>query len=150
MNQQHYQSRIVANTTASKAFNSINNVAAWWTENTEGAAARLNDVFTVHFGDTFMKFSVVEFVPNQKAVWLVTDCFIPQLQDKKEWKDTRISFEISTDAAITTIDFMHIGIVPGIECYDSCVKSWDRFTQTSLFKLITEGKGEPLKKVLVS
>ncbi|MBS0030403.1 SRPBCC domain-containing protein [Chitinophaga sp. 22321] len=150
MNQQDYQSRIVANTTAGKAFNSINNVAAWWTENTEGSATRLNDVFTVHFGATYMTFNVVEFVPNKKAVWLVTDCFIPQLKDKKEWNDTRISFEITTEAHLTTIDFMHIGIVPGIECYDSCVKSWDQFTKTSLFNLITNGKGAPIKKVLVS
>jgi hypothetical protein len=38
---------------------------------------------------------------------------------------------------------IHIGLVPEIECYTSCVKGWDQYVKGSLFKLLTEGKGLP-------
>ena len=57
-----------------------------------------------------------------------------------------MSFEISTKDDSTEICFTNIGLQPQIECYNDCVKGWDQYIKGSLFKLITEGKGEPLKK----
>jgi hypothetical protein len=37
----------------------------------------------------------------------------------------------------------HIGIVPSVECYDSCEKGWDLYIKESLFKYINEGRGIP-------
>ena len=61
-----------------------------------------------------------------------------------------MNFEISTKDNSTVMDFTHIGLLPEVECYDMCVKGWDQYIKGSLFKLITEGKGEPQKKKMVS
>jgi hypothetical protein len=40
----------------------------------------------------------------------------------------------------------HIGLKPGIECFEDCVSGWDEHIKDSLFRLINEGKGTPIKK----
>ena len=39
----------------------------------------------------------------------------------------------------------HLGLKPGIECFDGCVKGWDQYVKDSLFRLLAEGKGAPEK-----
>ena len=147
MEKQDYNVSITAAAPAEKAFNSINNVSGWWSENLEGSSQQLNDIFTIHFsGTTFVTHKIVEFVPNKKVVWLVTDCFLEWLTDKTEWTNTKMSFELTTKDNLTEINFTHIGLVPEVECYNDCVKGWNQYVKDSLLKLITEGKGEPAKK----
>ncbi len=146
MKKQDYTATIGAKISAREAVNAINNVAGWWTEDIEGSAERLNDVFTVRFGETFVTFKVVEVIPKEKISWLVTDCYLAWLKDKTEWKDTKLLFEISAENDETKIIFTHIGLQPDIECYESCVKGWDQYIKDSLFKLLTEGKGSPQRR----
>ena len=145
-NQDHTVS-IVVDATAEEAFNSINSVSQWWTENLEGSSQELNDEFIVRFGDVhFSKQKLVEVTPGKKIVWLVTDSQLNFLKDKQEWTNTRISFEITKQDNKTLINFTHFGLVPQVECYHSCVKGWDHYLNGSLFKLLTEGKGTPASK----
>ena len=147
MEKQNYTAIIEVKATAEKAFKSINNVSEWWSENLEGWSHKLNDVFTIHFSENnFVTHKIVDFVAGKKVVWQVTDCYLEWLADKKEWQNTKMSFEISTKDNSTQINFTHIGLVPEVECYDMCVKGWDQYVKGSLFKLITEGNGEPQKK----
>jgi hypothetical protein len=143
MNQQNYHCSITANVTAKEAFEGINNVSEWWTKNLEGASQNLDDVFTVRFGKTFVTFKIVEAVPDKKVVWECTDCYLDWLNDKTEWKGTKLVWEVSTQDNATQIDMTHMGLVPEIECYDNCVKGWDFYVKQSLFKLLTEHKGLP-------
>ena len=143
MKPQNYTATIVANVTAEKAFENINHVSAWWASDIEGSSEKLDDVFTVTFGDTFVTFRIIEAVPGKKITWLVTDCYLHWLTDKTEWANTKVSFEISEAGDATQINFTHIGLLPEVECYDMCVKGWDFFVKQSLLKLITEGKGMP-------
>ena len=146
MKKQDYTATILVKATANKAFKSINHVAAWWTENIEGSSEKLNDVFTIHFGEAFVTMKIVESVPDKKVVWTVTDCYLYWLADKEEWKNTQIVFEILAEGDLTKIQFTHIGLEPQVECYDSCVKGWDQYFKDSLTKLINEGKGLPQGK----
>ena len=146
MKKQDYNATIVVKATPVEVFKNINRVSAWWAEDIEGSTENLNDVFTIHFGTPYVTFQIVELVPEQKVVWLVTGCYLPWLSDKTEWNDTRASFEVTSENDATSINFTHIGLAPGIECYDSCVKGWDQYVKGSLYKLITEGKGAPQKK----
>ncbi len=143
MKKQDYHTSITVPATAAQAFNSINNVAAWWSANTEGQSAKPNDVFTVHFGETNITIKITRLVPGKKIGWQVIDCYKHWLKDKKEWKDTTMNWEIAAGDNATHIDFTHIGLVPGIECYNGCEKAWDFYIKESLFKLLTEGKGIP-------
>jgi Activator of Hsp90 ATPase homolog 1-like protein len=150
MKKQDYMSTILVKATTNKAFKSINDVAAWWTENIEGSSEKGNDVFIVHFGEAFVTMKIVESVPDKRVVWNVTDCYLHWLADKKEWKDTRIVFDISAEGDSTRIEFTHVGLTPQVECYDSCVKGWDQYIKDSLSRLINEGKGLPQRKQIAT
>ncbi|HEY0670345.1 MAG TPA: SRPBCC domain-containing protein [Sphingobacteriaceae bacterium] len=141
---QNYTATLVVNTTLAGAFKKINSVTLWWTQNLEGRSENLNDEFTVRFGDVHESTQrIVELVPEKKVVWLVTNSKLNFLENKQEWTDTRISFELSAQGNKTQVDFTHFGLVPQVECYNDCVKGWDYFIKGSLFKLLTEGKGTP-------
>jgi hypothetical protein len=147
MENQNYNATITVSQSATEVFKSINSVSKWWTENLEGDSENLNGVFTVDFGDkNFVTHKLIEVIPNKKVVWLVTDCYLSWFKDKTEWTNTKMSFEISTKGNSTEISFTHIGLVPEVECYDMCVKGWDQYIKGSLFKLVTEGTGQPQKK----
>jgi hypothetical protein len=141
--EQHYHTSITVNVRAQEVFKSINSVSDWWTKVFEGYSEKLNDVFTVRFGETFITMKIIELVRYKKILWHVIDCNKHWLQNKKEWKDTKLSWEISPEKNATHIDFTHIGLVPGIECYNGCEKAWNFYVKESLFKLLTEGKGSP-------
>jgi hypothetical protein len=143
MKQDNYHASITTGMPAAEAFKNINNVSAWWTKNVEGRSQKLNDVFTVRWGETFVTFRITEVVPDKKVVWLVSDSNIESINDKKEWTGTMMDWEVSQKNGSTQIDFTHIGLVPGIECYDMCEKGWTFFITESLAKLIDEGKGRP-------
>lgn len=142
---QNYHSSITVHNTAKEAFESITRVSEWWATNFEGASQKLNDIFTVHFGKTFVTFKIIEVVPDKKIVWKVEDCYLDWLKDTKEWMNTKMLWEISTKNNQTQISFTHIGLVPEIECYDNCVKGWDFFVKESLYKLVTQNQGLPDK-----
>ena len=147
MEKQNYNATIKVSQSAKEAFKCINNVTEWWTENLEGSSHKLNDVFKLLWGGkSFVTLKIVEFIPDKKVVWQVTDSYLDWLKDKMEWQNTKMSFEISTTDNSTTIHFTHIGLVPEVECYNDCVKGWDQYIKGSLLKLITEGKGDPQKK----
>lgn len=143
MKKQDYNTTITVNATAQKVYKNINNVSDWWSRSFEGHSKKLDDIFTVHFGETSITVKIVELIPNKKVVWHVIDCYKHWLKDKKEWKDTRMNWEISSEKNATQIHFTHIGLVPGVECYDGCEKAWDFYIKVSLFKLLSEGKGTP-------
>jgi hypothetical protein len=147
MNQQNYSTSINVNTTIKEVQRGISNVSEWWTKNFEGNANRLNDKFTVRFGKTFVDFNIREFIPDKKIVWSVTDCYLDWLNNKKEWNSIEIVWEISGNGKSTKINMTHVGLVPEVECYNDCRKGWDFYVNESLFKLLTEGKGIPDKKL---
>ena len=147
MENHDYHAAITVSQPPNDAFTAITSVSKWWTEKLEGSSEKLNDIFTVDFGDkNFVTHKLIEVIPGKKLVWLVTDCYLSWFNDKTEWKNTKMRFDISSSGNQTKIDFTHIGLVPEIECFDICKKGWDQYVKDSLFKLITEGKGQPQKK----
>ena len=139
---ENYKTGIVVDATLKTAFDSICNPDAWW-GNIEGPTNHTGDEFTYRPGDTWVHFKVIEMLPEQKIVWYVTDCHLPFVKDLKEWKDTTLVWNLKTTHAGTEIDFEHIGLAPGIECYDGCVNGWNFYIRESLKALISEGKGMP-------
>lgn len=138
-----YHCSIAAAVPVQEAFNSICHVSAWWATHVEGRSEKLGDSFTVRFGETFVTFKIAERIPGQKLVWQVTDCNLHWLKDKKEWNGTFIVWEVSSRNGLTQVDMTHLGLIPGIECYDQCESGWNHFIKESLFKLLTEKKGIP-------
>ena len=143
MKKQDYTYVFTTDITPVEALDAISRATEWRAQDFEGSSQKLNDVFTVHFGEVSVTFRIVEVVPGKKIVWLVTDCNLTWLKDIKEWNGTRIEWEVSTVKNKTQISMTHVGLVPGIECYNDCENGWNFHIGTSLFKLITEGVGMP-------
>lgn len=141
--QADYHASILVPGTPDQATEAISQVSSWWTENVSGRSKNQNDEFEVRFGETFSRFKITENLKGKKIRWFVLDCNLHWMKNKKEWKDTEILWEISTVGESTRIDMTHIGLVPGIECFEDCNKGWNHYVKQSLYKLLTEGKGEP-------
>lgn len=147
MNTSNLSFTLLVEQTPEAAYTAIRNVQAWWSENIEGYTDQLNDEFIYRYKDMhYSKQRLVELVPNQKIVWLVTESQLYFLQNKNEWTGTRISFEVSKEGDKTKILFTHLGLTPASECYSACMKGWDQYVQHSLLSLITTGSGQPDKK----
>lgn len=144
MKKQDYTIQLVVDIPADAVFKSINNVAAWWTDDLKGSSKKLNDVFAVQFADMHVSTQkIVEFIPDKRIVWLVTESSLSFIKDKSEWTNTKIVFDLTQKNDQTYIQFEHIGLTAEIECYKDCTKGWDYYIKGSLFKLLTTGKGTP-------
>jgi hypothetical protein len=121
----------------------ISQVNAWWAKNFKGRASKLNDEFSVTFGETFVDFRVSEIVGDEKVVWKVTDCNLHWIEGKKEWKGTEVIWVLKERNGKTQIDFTHKGLTPRCECFENCEEGWTHHLKDSLVKLIEEGKGFP-------
>lgn len=76
-------------------------------------------------------------------VWRVVDSNLHWITDNKEWNGTRIEWEVSSRNKRTKVHMMHVGLVPGIQCYDNCTQGWNFYVGKSLLKLLTEIKRLP-------
>jgi len=146
MNKKNLTITVDVDQSAHEVFNAVNNVSKWWTENLKGGTKALNDEFTVQFEDVhYSKQRLIEVVPDKKVVWLITESRLSFLENKAEWNDTRLVFDISTHGDKTRLQFTHVGLVPDIECYKDCSNAWGYYISGSLAKLIASGKGQPEK-----
>lgn len=158
MNTQDFTTTILVNSTPMEAFNAINNVSGWWSEEIGGPTDQLGEEFNYHFEDIHRcRIKVMELVPGQKVVWQVMENYfkpgifgdnsghsVDQLaQDQTEWANTTMVFEITRKGDKTQVHFTHLGLVPSYECYDTCVNGWTHYIRQSLQALITTGKGHP-------
>ncbi len=142
-----FATTLLVDQTPERVFNAINNVRGWWSEEIEGGTEKLNDEFTYHYKDVHIcKIKLIEVIPNRKVVWLVKDNYFNFIKDNREWKGTKISFEISKKDDKTQISFTHLGLVPEYECYNICRDAWSNYINNSLRSLIITGKGQPNPK----
>jgi hypothetical protein len=143
MQKQDFNLTINVKASPADAMEKINQVNQWWAKNVKGKADKRGDKFTVDFGKTFVDFQISELIPEKKVVWKVTDCNLHWINNKKEWKDTEVVFELMKKNNSTQIEFTHVGLVPQFECYRNCEAGWTEHVTVSLVKLINEGKGNP-------
>ncbi len=142
-----FTTTLMVDRTPREAFDAINNVRGWWSEEIQGSTDSLGGEFTYHYLDVHRcKMKVMEFVPEKKVVWLVLDNYFNFTRDRSEWKGTTISFDISRKGGMTEVRFTHLGLVPAYECYDVCSNAWSTYISGSLGSLITKGKGYPNRK----
>lgn len=129
--------------TAAEVFKALTEgVVKWWGgPDLSGYTTRLNDEFVIHHpGAHYSKQKIVELVPNERLVWLVTESELTWLkQDKQEWTNTKLIFEITNDDDETRLRFTHVGLTPGKECYDACTRTgWDIVIKDYLYQYIVE------------
>jgi len=154
----NFTATLLVDQTPAAAFNAINYVRGWWSEEIEGETNKLRDVFKYHFEDIHRcQIKLIEIIPDKKVVWYVMDNYfkpgifddpshpLPSEDgfDKTEWIGTKIIFEISKKEHKTQIVFTHLGLVPEYKCFDVCANGWNHYIGESLLSLIATGKGQP-------
>jgi hypothetical protein len=138
----NFSTTILVDNSKEEVFNAINDVRGWWQGEVEGNTAALNDEFSYRVpGIHFSKQRIIEFIPNEKIEWLITDSTLSFVKDQTEWTGTKIVFEISEVNNKTQVRFSHLGLVPEFQCYGDCSNAWGKLIKESLFSLITTGKG---------
>ena len=130
---------------AGEIFDCLSDVTNWWSKDFEGNSKNLNDEFVInHPNQHYSKQKLVEVIPNKKIVWLVTDSTLNWLtQDKHEWTNTKMIFEISTAGDKTILHFTHEGLIPEMECYAMCEMGWNIVIKNWLLHRITYGTQSP-------
>jgi hypothetical protein len=139
---QSYTATIEVAKSPHHVFECIRDVSKWWGgRDLKGRTSRLNDEFTITHGDAhYSKQRMIQFVPDEKIVWLIKESRLGWLErDKHEWTNTRIVFEIASKGNKTVLRFTHEGLVPGKECYSRCSDGWNTVIGGYLFDFITEG-----------
>jgi len=119
-------------------FNHVNDVSKWWPEEFEGENTKLNDDFVFRSGDEhYSKHKVVEFIPDKKVVWLVTESI--RKTDNFDWTGTKFIFELAPKGNNTLLKFTYDGFILENE-YDRLVQVCDMVIKDMLYNFITYGK----------
>ncbi|MFN3341931.1 MAG: SRPBCC family protein [Flavobacteriales bacterium] len=143
-----FKKTIIIQSTNDKVYDALTNaITKWWTEMFEGTSNQEGQSFTIRFGANVFKTMIVEeLIKNEKVVWNVTDSLIdiPDLNNKKEWINTKIVWKISTQDNQTELHLTHFGLTPQVECYNICQDGWHNFID-SLTQFINTGIGKPFK-----
>jgi hypothetical protein len=144
MQNQDFSLHFLVDQSPKEVYDAVVNVRGWWSKEVEGNTNKLQDEFVYRHKDLhYSKQRVVEVIPNEKVVWLVTDSELSFTQKKNEWTNTLVRFEISRQGNKTQLLFTHVGLSPKIECFNDCSNGWNHYLKQSLLPLITTGEGRP-------
>jgi hypothetical protein len=151
MPEQNLTHSLVVDQSPADVYAAINNVRLWWSLDITGPTDTLGGVFEFRYKDMHLTTQrISELVPDRKVVWHVLDSQLNFVADKTEWTGTDIVFEINPRGGKTELVFTHIGLHPGVECYEQCNKGWAFYVGESLRDLITTGKGQPAARQRVA
>ncbi|MET8428124.1 SRPBCC domain-containing protein [Nocardia sp. NPDC004860] len=144
MTDQNFTTSVTVDRTPAEVFAAVLNARGWWGKGIKGGTERQGDTFVfevpgVHRSDI----ELTEVVPNRRVVWLVRDNWLSFVQDKTEWVNTEMHFDITETDGGAELRFTHVGLVPEYECYDSCSPAWTFYITESLRDLVTTGVGQP-------
>jgi uncharacterized protein YndB with AHSA1/START domain len=141
MNQQHFTTSFVVPQSPDQVFAAITDVRGWWGQ---GDATAVGGEFVYRHGDFHRSAQrVMELVPGRRIVWHVVEGHLSFVQNTTEWTDTDIVFDITSRDDGTHVRLTHVGLVPQVECFDTCSNGWAIYINGSLRSLITTGVGRP-------
>lgn len=141
MTLQDYAATILVDESPKEAFDATCNVRGWWSEEITGSAEKVRDEFKYNYQNLHKcNMNLVELVPDKRAAWLVIDNFFSFTEDKTEWRNTKVIFNIAKKGGQTKIHFTHEGLVPEYECYNVCSDAWGTYIHGSLKSLIAPAR----------
>lgn len=140
--QKEFSTSVVVEKSPTEVYAAINNVQGWWQGEITGENITIGDEFNYQMGTVHLsKQKVMELIPDEKVVWLVTESQLSFVEIKDEWTGTTLVFDIKPEGNKTKLTFTHHGLTPTFQCFEACSGGWSMLIQKSLFNLITTGKG---------
>jgi NAD(P)-dependent dehydrogenase (short-subunit alcohol dehydrogenase family) len=141
---QDFTTSLVVDQSPGEVFAAVTDPRAWWSQSIEGGTAQVGDEFLFAVAGVHeSRQRLVEVLPDQRVIWLVTEADMSFLEHRDEWVGTRIVFDIAEEGDRTRLTFTHEGLVPQAECYDACMPAWTLYVEHSLRRLIETGAGDP-------
>lgn len=125
------------NASTSEVYNaiaSIDGLKNWWTTETSGSSANVNDVIAFRFGNNGgPDMRVTELRPGKFVSW---EC----IASPHGWKGTTFTFLLDENEGKTRVRFSHDGWKEQDDYYAICSFSWALFME-SLRQYCQTGKG---------
>jgi hypothetical protein len=141
MTKKDYTFRFESSKAPETIFSTLLDVRKWWSgiygEEIKGNTKKIYDEFSFSAGDGahYSHQLLTELVPGKKITWQVTDSKLTFLDKPDEWKGTEICFDVVTKGNKSQVTFTHRGLVPAIECYDTCSDAWSQYLKKLAEKL---------------
>lgn len=139
----NYSIAIETPKSSKEVFDFLLKIENWWSgvfqESIKGKSIKLNDEFTFSAGGGlhFSRQKLIELIPHKKIVWEVIESHLSFLENPGEWEKTKLRFEIAEiPGKQTKLLFTHEGLIPQIECYNSCTNAWSQYMNNLQSKLI--------------
>ena len=120
-----------------KALTTSKSIAGWWAKSNSLWKENADEFLSVDFGQVKKLMRVEKATPLSSLTWNVLECTL------HEWPGTRITFNVtSTSDGGSLLKLEHIGLIPQLECFESCSSGWEYF-MASLKQYVETGKGTP-------
>jgi len=117
-----------------EALTTVDGLADWWTNDTEGSAA-VGGVLKFRFPAGGFDMEVVDQQSAERVVWKVVD-------GPAEWVGTTIDWQLRQDDDHTVVLFKHEGWQEPVEFMHHCSTKWATYLM-SLKSLVETGTGAP-------
>ncbi len=147
-----YQCTVAISSPARKVYEALTTpqgLQGWWTATCE-VATDLGAESTFHFGQTCNIMRIERLVPGSEVRWRCVHQYhhAPgELTHPDEWINTLLVFRLfAPTLASTLLDFEHVGLMPGLDCYEICERGWDHFLKHSLKNYVEIGQGDPYRE----
>ena len=117
------------------ALTDVDALTAWWTPAGGGAGAGETLRFLMGRQEVVMRVEQAERPSHVR--WTVLDC-----EPAPDWNGTSITFDLERSDRGSALRFHHVGLHPGLECFDMCQAGWTRHL-ASLVDYVDRGAGSP-------
>ena len=118
-----------------KALTTVEGLAGWWTNNTQGEGDKVGGVLQFRFGAGGFDMKVLELDPARRVLWQVVD-------GPEEWIGTKVVWDLKQEGDYVVILFKHQDWQEPVEFMHHCSTKWAIFLM-SLKSLVETGKGAP-------
>ena len=123
-----------------EVFDHLINLSKWWPEEYDGESIKLNTEFVLRTGEAhYSKNKVIEFVPDNKLVWLTTESI--RKTDAYDWTGTKFIFELRPNGNNTLLKFTYDGVVLDSES-DRLKQICDITLKELFYKFVNSGNND--------
>lgn len=138
-----YSSTFDVSASIDHAFRIAAQPSVWWGEMIEGSSMAKGQRFARNVpGTHYTSFEVTDYEPPTTMTWLVVES--GKENEAEEWIGTQVEFAFAANGKGTTVTFIHHGLTPELNCFDTCARGWSHHLDVGLRAHLDGETAEPL------